>query len=320
MIETIELTPALVGLGDLHEAALLALFADTHYRVLTHGGTATPREIADKSGQPLYPSVVAVHLQAPAQRPIESHALWRELDVGVDVRSFGRQFLEVTAVVGRVGEVPDAVEAWGDLPVPRATWSSAWTATRPGGEHELAMPAAELLAHLPRLTQLPAGINAARDAQARGALPAMPELRGAPIRYPVVAGRDAAVGRQMMFSHFVVVMDAVEREYLGRRVAPAFPSDVLDCVSTLERRIFYFGNCGAGDVIEVRVAATLERASPARVRIAMELVDERSGRLLALAEATRNIALPPARAALVPAVERLLARHGEGRPVVEARP
>ena len=83
MIETVELTPAVVGLGNLHEAALLALFADTHYRILTRGKSTTPREIVNKAGEPLYPSVVAVEAQFPAQRPLASHALWHRFDLGV---------------------------------------------------------------------------------------------------------------------------------------------------------------------------------------------------------------------------------------------
>lgn len=325
MIETIELTPAVVGLGNLHEAGLLALLADTHYRILTSGGDATPREISNKAGELLYPSIFALHLRVPPQRLIESHTLWQKFDLGVDVRTFGRQFLDVNGVIGNVGEVPDALEAWTDLALPRVSWSGAWTVTRSGGEHELSMPNAHLPADAPRLTKVPAAIMAAREAHLRGAISSAPAPNTVPVRYPVLAGRDAAIGRQMMFSQFVVVMNAAEHAFLADHIFPAFPDDLLACLSTIERKIFYFGNCGAGDVIEVHVTAKLERLAPAgpeasvlpsvTVHSSMELVDARTRRLLALAETRRLLATSPTQAGVVQTIERLFSRHGEGTPM-----
>jgi probable biosynthetic protein (TIGR04098 family) len=285
VIDTVELTPAVVGLGNLHEAALLALLADTHYRILTRGKSTTPRQIVNKAGEPLYPSVVAVEAQFPVQRPLASHELWHRFDLGVDVRTFGRQFLEVTGVIGSVGEVPDDSAAWADLALPRVTWASAWTVSRGSRDHELAMASADFLADVPRLANVPAGLGAARDAGTRGTLWSDARSPGVPVRYPVLAGRDAAIGRQMMFSHFVVVMDAAERAFLSEQVDPHVPGEMIDRLATTRRRIFYYGNCGAGDVVEIHVAAKVERSDAALVvHTAMELVDERTHQLLALAE------------------------------------
>ena len=316
-VETVELTPALVGLGDLHEPGLLALFADTHYRILVDGKSATPRTIANAQGEPLYPSVCALRLSFPPERPVDSHALWQRFDLGVDVRAFARQFLEVTCVLGAPGEVPHDTEAWPALALPRATWSSAWTVTRPGGAHELAMPSADMLANLPRLTKVPAGITAAREVFARGRLWTESRPATTPIRYPVIAGRDAAIGRQMMFSQFLVVMDAAERAVLGEQVVPAFPSALLDCLATTDRRIFYFGNCGAGDVIDVHVASKLERRGGTfAVRSELELVDAQTQKLLALADVEKLATIPPG-SGLGDEIARLLASHGESTVLAE---
>lgn len=314
MIETIELTPAVTGLGNLHEPALLALIADTHYRIITRGGSATPRQITNKAGEPLYPSIFALHVRIPTQRPLTSYELWRRFDVGVDVRSFGRQFLDVNGVIGNVGEVPDALDAWDALPLPRVSWSGAWTLTRPDGEHEPSLPTTDFLNGVPRITKVPSALSLAREVQLRRAITPgfTPDMKRTPVRYQVAAGRDAAIGRQMMFSQFVVVCDAAERAFLTQHVAPAFPTEIVDALATVERRIVYVGNARADETIDVHVTARLARASATTfvVATAMELVN--AGRLLALAETRKLVALCEPVSELSRGVEQLYSAHGDG--------
>ena len=327
MIETFELTPSHVGLGDLNELALLTLVANTHYRILTQGTDATPREIFDKSGKALYPSVFALHLRAPIERPIEAHALWHKLSVGADVRCFGRSFLDVRGVLGRAGEVPDTPETWARAPLPSVSWAGAWTL-----KGEVAMPAPAFVENVPRAAAPPELLTLFRAVQSRGIVDEAggPSTPSAPVLYPVEAGRDVARGRQMMFSQFVVVMDHAERIFLTERVWPAFPCELVDCRTTLERRIFYFGNCRADDVVETVVEARLEKIAPpsgedlpfvpgAVVRLTMALTDKRSRRLVALCETRKLLAIPGAQVGLIREAERMLARHGEHTPMKEQK-
>jgi hypothetical protein len=327
MIETIDLTPSHVGLGDLNEFALLTLVANTHYRVLTQGTGATPRRILDKAGEALYPSVFALHLRAPLERPIETHALWDRLSVGADVRCFGRSFLDVRGVLGKVGEVPDAPDAWPAARAPSVIWAGAWTL-----KGEVAMPAPAFVANVPQAAAPPELLKLFRAVQSRGTIaeaPA-PSASSAPILYPVIAGRDVAHGRQMMFSQFVVVMDHAERIFLTERVWPAFPCELVDCRTTTERRIFYFGNCRADDVVETVVEACLEKIAfapgedlpfvpRAVVSLTMTLTEQRTRRLLALCETKKLLAIPCAQIGLIRDAERMLARHGEHTPMKERR-
>ncbi len=318
MIDTLTLTPSQVGLGDLTEFALLTLVANTHYRVLTQGTDATPRQILDKAGEALYPSVFALHLRVPAERPIESFALWEQLGVGAEVRCFGRNFLDVRGVLGKAGEVPESSDAWDGAGLPSVRWAGAWTL-----KGEVAMPAPSFLANIPKAAAPPELLSTFRTLQSRGKLGDGPAPSSAPVFYPVVAGRDVARGRQMMFSQFVVVMDYAERVFLTERVRPAFTGELVDCRTTLERRIFYFGNCRADDVVEVTLDARLERTVPGRsegvaIALTMELTEARTKRLLALAETKKLLAIPAAEVGLLREVERMLARHGEGTPLREA--
>jgi probable biosynthetic protein (TIGR04098 family) len=325
VIETFELTPSHVGLGDLSEFALLTLVADTHYRVLTQGTDATPRTILDKAGEALYPSVFALHLRAPIERPIEAHALWERLSVGADVRCFGRSFLDVRGVLGRAGEVEDAPERWTSAPLPSVSWAGAWTL-----KGEVAMPAGKFVASLPPAAAPPALLALFRAVQSRGTIAeaAEPSAPSAPILYPIVPGRDVARGRQMMFSQFVVVMDHAERVFLTERIWPAFTSEFVECRTTLERRIFYFGNCRADDIVETVVEARLEKSAPssdgalpfvpgALVTLAMALTEKRTRRLVALCETRKLLAIPSTQVGLLREAERMLARHGEQTPLKE---
>ena len=319
MIENFDLNLCHVGLGDLNEFALLALVASTHYRVLAQGTGVSPRKIADKAGEPLYPSVFALRLQVPIERPIETHASWEQVSVGADVRYFGRSFLDVRGVLGRAGEVPDAPAEWAQLPLPRVSWAGAWTL-----RGEVAMPAPAFVANVATAPAPPELLTLFRAVQSRGTIAeaAKPSVPPAPIYYPVVAGRDVAPGRQMMFSQFVVVMDHAERVFLTERVWPPLPCELIDCRTTLDRRLFYFGNCRADDVIETAVEAELEKIEPppgadlsfvpgAVVTLTMRLTEQRSRRLVALCDARKLLAIPRSKAGLLRETERALALHGE---------
>lgn len=327
MIETFELNPSHVGLGDLNEFALLTLVANTHYRVLAQGTGATPREIFDRSGNPLYPSVFALHLKVPMRRPIEAHALWEKVTVGADVRCFGRSFLDVRGVLGRAGEVDDAPERWHAAALPIVSWAGAWTS-----KGEVTMPAAELVANLPSASAPPELLTLFRAVQSRGRITESSDIAApsAPIRYRVVAGRDVARGRQLMFSQFVIVMDDAERVFLTERVWPSLSCELVECRTTLERRVFYFGNCRADDVIETVVEARLEKVEPpadaalafvpaVAINLTMSLVDERTRRLLVLSEAKKLLAIPSTQVGLLREVDRVLARHGERTPMMERK-
>jgi hypothetical protein len=207
------------------------------------------------------------------------------------------------------------------------TWAGAWTL-----KGEVALPAPAFVANVPVAARPPELLTLFRAVQSRGTIAEAggPSAPSEPIFYPVVAGRDAARGRQMMFSQFVVVMDHAERVFLTERVWPAFPCELVDCRTTLERRLFYFGNCRADDVVEAVVEARLEKiARPAGedlpfvpgavVTSTMALTEQRSRRLVALCETRKLLAVPSTQVGLIREAERMVARHGEHTPMKERR-
>jgi probable biosynthetic protein (TIGR04098 family) len=194
------------------------------------------------------------------------------------------------------------------------------------------MPAPMFLENVPPAEAPPALLTLFRAVQSRGTIAetAGPSASSAPILYPVVPGRDVARGRQMMFSQFVVVMDHAERVFLTERIWPAFPCELVECRTTVERRIFYFGNCRADEVVEAVVEARLEKCAPpsggdlpfvpgAVVTFTMTLTEQRTRRLVALCETRKLLAIPSRQVGLIREVERMLARHGDRTPLNERR-
>ena len=324
MIETVELTLSHVGLGDLNEFALLNLFASLQARVLTAGTGKTLSEIADKDGRGLYPAYYRTHLRVPANRPLARHQLWRPLRIGLEVRTFGRMLLESTCVAGFPEEVAEDPEQWTDS-LPILDGSNMFIVEGEDEEQQVAVPAAGCVARLPSLTAPPESMDRFRRVRTEGSLD--PGFDG-PLRcegsipYPIVAGRDAAPGRNMVFSRFVEIMDHAEWTLLAERVRPGFPTALVACRQLLERETFYFGNCRSGEVVEAEIRGRLvvgppEFHGPATAAISvgilsffLELYQRGSNMLLAAARVRKLLKVPTARQSLLRDAERLLFQYG----------
>jgi probable biosynthetic protein (TIGR04098 family) len=347
--ETFELTLCHVGLGSLSEPALLTLFADAQAHCLTAGTDGTLREVVDAAGHLLYPAYYRTHLKVPPERLLDSFRLWDRVSVGVDLKSFGGMQLDGTYVLGHAGEVaPDPV-AWGSARLPAMRGSTLFVVDHRDREQQVSIPAAGRIATLEKLARPPAEMDLFRRARALGARffqplddpgPAALLAQRAPIRYPILPGRDVAAGREaayaghtLLFARFAEVMDEAERILLAEQVWPPFPRDLLRCRTVLERETYYFGTCGADQAIEAGVRAWLspcpprlhgngaEIVSAATLRSVVELYDEASRRLLAVARAEKLLAVPSTDQGLLRDVERLLAEPAaEPSPTPWTRP
>ena len=74
-----------------------------------------------------------------------------------------------------------------------------------------------------------------------------------PLTYRIHAHRDAAPGRAMIFAKFSEIMDLAERDFLNQGLQPGFSAGILDHLHLLEREMFYYGNCFAGETLAVHL-------------------------------------------------------------------
>lgn len=183
-----------------------------------------------------------------------------------------------------------------------------WVIDGHEGEPQPAVPRGECVAKLSKLTRPPSSVERFDQVLAEGTLrgdDAVCSLAGdAPIRYPVVAGRDVALGRNLMFSTFIRVMDYGERLLLTERVWPRFPAHVADLFRPLERETYYLANCPAGSVILIDLRGEVRPCSGDALEMPkglvavgvltlyFELYREGTNELLAVSRGRKVIAAP----------------------------
>ena len=323
LIEEVELTLSHVGLGGLSEFSLLALFASAQAHALTRGTSHTLSDVVDRDGAALYPSYYMTHLTVPPGTNLAAYRLWERVEVGVDVSCFGGVLLDSRYALGRAGTLGSG--DWDALPVPKMRASSMFILDNHVGEQQLSKPRAGTLGELPTLGSPPASMDRFREVRVRGRIGNELRQRSFPARpltHTVVAVRDAALGRAMMFAKFSEIMDIAERQFL-HQLRPAFPSALLDCRAPLERETYYFANVRGGATIEIYVTARVDAAprvllagevdaiAAPRVSFEVELFEAQTNELLAVSRSSSVFAIGKGQQSALRDAERLLNAHAE---------
>lgn len=83
-----------------------------------------------------------------------------------------------------------------------------------------------------------------------------------PFHYLLENGRDVAAGHPMIFAKIPQLAELCERRFLREMTGSRISEDILQAVSLLSRKTFYYGNAYAGDRLALhtraRVAACKE--------------------------------------------------------------
>ena len=325
LIETRELTLANVGLGTLHETALMRIFATAQaHRLAKPGGTL--RDIVDADGRRIHAAYYMTHVLVPAAYPLESLHVWDRVDVGVDIHAFGGTTLDSHYRLARHGELGHSTDF---KRFPSMHANSLFVLNEPGCEAIAVPPRPDTMADLPRILLPPPSTERFRSLSTAGA----PSVSGrgplcspAPMEYDVIAGRDAAPTHPMMFASFIDVMDASETLFLGRALERPFSSAVLHTRRLIERETYYVTNCMAGETIDVSFDGWLQElasgppdSSHELGRLAAELALEitlrarGSGALLGVSRVRKRITARAGETAIAEELEQLIHRYGKHR-------
>jgi probable biosynthetic protein (TIGR04098 family) len=325
LIEESELTISRVGLGRLTEYAALTLFGDAQSHALTAGTGGTLRDVVDARGAPLYPGYLWTHLTVPSHCRLERLQVWDRVAVEVEVRSWG-PMLESSYVLGTPAELARPRTERSPLVCMEA--ASIFVVDARASEPQPSVPRKGTVAELPKLSGPPSALTLFRDARARGAIdPAFhgPLRPARPLAFPIVAGRDVAFGRHLVFAEFSRLFDLAERELLSHHLRPPIHDALIDHLSVLDRQIAYVDNCAAGAVVDIDVAARIERCAPslggddgeltaaAILELAFSMHEQPTGKLLALATAKKLLLVPRTRPSLLNDAERFCQQHGNAR-------
>lgn len=321
-IEIVELTLSHVDLNCLTEAALMTLFGNAVSHRMVEGRTNNVHQITDRDGRTLYPGYFYTHLKVPTTRLLSEHRLWSTVAVGVDVASFGGMVVDSTYILGQPGDFGPDAEQW-DLPkFPSMRAGALFVVEGREGDPQPAIPKSDMVASMPKLAKPPDALGRFAQVEAKSLMEPNPgALRGPPIEYPLLTGRDIAPGHALMFATFTRLMDAGERLLLTERVWPAFPAALCNSLSILERELFYLGNCRENDVMLIDLVATLRACPPtmlaprsdvvsaALLEETVDMYSRRSGHRIAAAKVLKVFAVPSAEKALQREASRLVAQH-----------
>ncbi len=320
LIETVELTLSHVGLGELREVPLIAMFASAQAHALVAGTEHTLHDITDAAGAKLYPSYSWLLLRVPPARSLRRFRVWDRVAIGVDVKRFGGLVLDSTYVLGAPDELAANAQDWKLDEVPSMRAMSVWTVDGAAGEPQPSTPRLGAIATLPSLSAAPEAMTRFRAIRGEGTFDRAPRSWStqSPIRYPIHTGRDVARDRNLMFATYVEIMEVAAETLLRERAWPAFPSELLEYRVLLEREVFFLANTSGGSHVLVDVRASLtscpndlhgtgdDVVSAGVLDLVFELYEEGTNTLLVVARARELFLLPRRRGSLLADLSRFV--------------
>ncbi|MEJ2416278.1 MAG: hypothetical protein P8Y45_04990 [Exilibacterium sp.] len=343
LIENIELTMSHLGLGNLSEYALMVLFGNAHSHHLVAGTGLAPDLLRDKNANALYPAYFMTRLSVPETVLLHSFKLWERVSVGVDVKRFGDTLLESRYILGREGEVAQDAQTWERQNLPTMEGNNLIVIENIDAvnvRRKVANPDPDCIAKLPKARVSPRGVTRSKIVRSRGfethgvesqrvesqsfeskppdAAARLEFANKKPFHYEVLPGRDAAPGHAMIFARFCEIMDAAEYQYFSREFTPALPDELITCFSVLDREVFYYGNCYAGETLSIHLRGSLQIFEEGElldncnyVRAAMlnldfELFQHRNKSLLAMARTRKMVAIPMHKQDVISDLQRLV--------------
>jgi probable biosynthetic protein (TIGR04098 family) len=326
LVEDIDLTIRTSGLRPLDEVTLLKLFADAQARHLMRGCSHSLSDITDVQGRALYPAYYKTHVRVSPSCPLDSFPAWSRLSIAAHVQSFGGSVLDSMYLAAPHGQVPEDPARWTESGFPQMSSGSMFIIDDRTNDVGASVPKAGMVAELPKCVRQPVALAEFREVRARGT--AHPDFAATltsnvPIAYPLVVGRDAAAGCNLLFAVFTQVMDIAEREHLTRAIWPRIPGELFDYARLLERVTYYFGNTQAGRTLLIDVRSRLHRCetdyhgdarhvvSMGRVESALEVYEAETSNLLVSCHANKLLLIPNLEQRLLWDAQRIFAAHGD---------
>lgn len=265
--ETTELTYSHQDLGALNEFGLMCLFGNMHSKALVQGLGITVEDIKDHHGRQLYPAYFHTHLRVPESCPLSQFRAWRNVRTGVDLKRFGKCYLDSSYVIKPGGDSAPTTQDFASGIYPTMHGNNLFivdVSEDSSVARQLAVPESASVVPLEPVGEKPAAIQGAKEVSRDRAIRKgvdYPWVARESIAYAVIPGRDVAVGHAMIFARFCQVMDYAEYIFLTDHSEPALREIELAEYQLLEREIYYFNNAYAGDTIDVAVKARVSEGT-----------------------------------------------------------
>lgn len=306
------------GLGTLDEFSLMVLFGNYHSQYLTEGLSHNASQIVDVKNNVLYPAYFMTHMRVPPSVPLHSFSLWDQISIETKVCRYGDTILDSTYSAGRMeDQVTPCITMQAnsvfilDPAITRTRYKQV-SAPRLGGVRDM-----ERLKVPPQALQESARVRACGFDGAERL-----QLAAEPYRYTLEFNRDTAPGRPLIFAKIPLLMELSEREFLRGLTRSRISEEILQAVSLLERKTFYYGNAFSGNELLLYTKGAIENCSESlwkenpkqqyvyRLTYETELYD--NGDLLAISRSDKAIVYEISSQPLIQDTKRLLKPTASG--------
>jgi probable biosynthetic protein (TIGR04098 family) len=329
--------PHLAPGEKLSEVEFLKIIAAYQWEAIARVLNRRPSQIVSDHGERLYGSVLDTELcfsEGYGQERLGEDAL---VHIRNRVRFFAKKFVEGFFLIDDK-PIPDevlvGVESRDDLPGVGLSWACMTNAfiARTGGNLRLKVfkPAGADEVDIPELGKAPYGITEQGRVQSSGridplggeerCIPLVP-LSPAPIVYSIVPESDLNGAGLVYFARYEAMMNYGERTFLMDRLERPVSRELVSCLSTEHRRVFFFANASPSDDVAVHVDARLMRRdqfepqladrgyrTPFKLIFRIDLYRKSDNMLMASSVVRKALNVPGGQKAVVAEAERLLRR------------
>ena len=249
--------------GRISEVELWKHLGDRQWqRIADHIGQA-PAELVSEDGERLYATFATAELRFPPACPL--HAFGEGVWMGErhSVRAYARRFIEGLVLMGRgaVPELPAAgITSRADLEALEQPWAVLTNTfvARPGGNSRLVVrePVGMEGWTGPILPALPPDLADQQRVAGEGPIEP-PPARAIPLgkpfteRAPVEPETDLNGAGLLYFARYVGIFDRSMRIFLSEGLFRPVSANLLDCLLTRRRRVYYYANAEPTDTLRV---------------------------------------------------------------------
>lgn len=265
--------PHLAPGEKLSEVEFLKILAAYQWEGIARALQRRPSEIVSDQGERLYGSVLDTELCFTHGYGLERLGEDAEIHVRSRVRFYAKKFVEGFFLIDD-SPIPEerlsGIETRQDLPKAGLSWGAMTNVfiARAGGNARLKVykPAGADELDIPELADAPFGVTEQARVQSSGLIepiggeedcvPLVPE-DDSPIVYAIVPESDLNGAGLVYFARYEAMMNYGERVFLMKRLPRPVSRDLVACLSTEYRKVFFFANASPDDEVEVYVDARL---------------------------------------------------------------
>ncbi len=320
--------------GKLSEVELLKVLGDRQWSTISGLLGVPSREIVNEQGDRLYASFIDVEL-CMAPRALELFGEGERIQARNRAGLYARKLVEGMFVFDGEAIGDDVLAAIGSrddlrgIGVPWAYMTNAFIA-RFGANDRLKVfePRGLREGHVPETSGRPGGISDHERVQSTGCIEPLGGPEGEPlmaideglIPYPVVPESDLNGAGLLYFARYPAIMNYGERVFLSECLSQPLSTPLIQCLSTVHRRIYYFANAAPWETINIQVGARLLPApesgppspryrTPLEMLFRIDLFRASDNTLMASSLVRKAVNVPAKHKALLAEAERFRCRY-----------